>query len=120
MEGAMAHIRNASAFQRVHRTGHIDPTRDAVRRALHSGTRVVALGCAIAGVPAWAAPFPAVLPLASLLPAGGGDGSSGFVLNGIDAFDQSGSSVASAGDVNGDGHDDLVIGAVSANQQGRR
>jgi hypothetical protein len=41
-------------------------------------------------------------------------------LNGIDAFDQSGSAVASAGDVNGDGRDDLLIGAVSADQRGRR
>ena len=39
------------------------------------------------------------------------DGSNGFVLNGIDAYDQSGGSVSSAGDVNGDGYDDLIIGA---------
>ena len=39
------------------------------------------------------------------------DGSNGFILNGIDANDQSGSSVSSAGDVNGDGYDDLIIGA---------
>jgi glycosylphosphatidylinositol phospholipase D len=117
----MAHISEASAFHRNHRIGSIDPTRRAVRQALHSGARAVAFGCAMVAVPAvWAAPFPAVLPLASLLPGGGGDGSSGFVLNGIDAFDQSGSSVGSAGDLNGDGHDDLVIGAVSANQRGRR
>ncbi len=34
--------------------------------------------------------FPAVFELASLLPAAGGDGSAGFVLNGIDARDYSG------------------------------
>jgi len=39
------------------------------------------------------------------------DGSNGFVLNGIDADDQSGRSVSGAGDVNGDGIDDLIIGA---------
>ena len=39
------------------------------------------------------------------------DGSNGFTLNGIDAFDLAGSSVSSAGDVNGDGYDDLIIGA---------
>ena len=42
-------------------------------------------------------------------------GSSGFVLNGEQAFDYNGSSVAGAGDVNGDGIADLVIGAPDAN-----
>ena len=39
------------------------------------------------------------------------DGSNGFRLTGLDAYDMSGRSVASAGDVNGDGFDDLLIGA---------
>ena len=39
------------------------------------------------------------------------DGTNGFTLTGIDAGDQSGFSVSSAGDVNGDGYDDLIIGA---------
>ena len=43
------------------------------------------------------------------------NGTSGFVLNGEQANDYSGSSVASAGDVNGDGIADLVIGAPGAN-----
>ena len=42
----------------------------------------------------------------------------GFVLNGIDSYDQSGSSVSSAGDVNGDGFDDLIIGAPLASPSG--
>ena len=46
------------------------------------------------------------------------DGSNGFILNGIDANDYSGSSVSSAGDVNGDGYDDLIIGARRANPNG--
>jgi len=52
--------------------------------------------------------FAAGLDLASL------DGSNGFTLNGIDEFDQSGHSVSGAGDVNGDGYDDLIIGAYVA------
>jgi hypothetical protein len=37
--------------------------------------------------------------------------SKGFVINGVSAGDRSGNSVSSAGDVNGDGFDDLIIGA---------
>jgi VCBS repeat-containing protein len=47
------------------------------------------------------------------------DGSNGFVINGIDAFDQSGRSVSGAGDINGDGIDDLIIGASSADPNGQ-
>ena len=46
------------------------------------------------------------------------DGSNGFILNGIDAYDRSAFSVSSAGDVNGDGYDDLIIGAYRADQAG--
>ena len=46
------------------------------------------------------------------------DGSNGFTLTGIDAFDYSGRSVSSAGDVNGDGYDDLIIGADGADPNG--
>ena len=57
--------------------------------------------------------FPAVLELAGL------DGADGFRINGVDAYDYSAQSVASAGDVNGDGVDDLVIGAVLDDPDGR-
>jgi hypothetical protein len=42
------------------------------------------------------------------------DGINGFRLTGIDEFDQSGGTVSSAGDVNGDGLGDLIIGASGA------
>ena len=48
------------------------------------------------------------------------DGTNGFTLTGIDANDQSGRSVSSAGDVNGDGYDDLIIGAPRADPNGDR
>ena len=53
--------------------------------------------------------FDPILNLSSL------DGSNGFRLDGVAADDRSGYSVSSAGDVNGDGFDDLIIGAVGAN-----
>ncbi len=40
----------------------------------------------------------------------------GFIINGIDDGDNLGRSVSGAGDVNGDGFDDLIIGAPRANQ----
>jgi hypothetical protein len=46
------------------------------------------------------------------------NGANGFVINGIDAFDFSGSSVSAAGDINGDGVDDLIIGAHGADPNG--
>jgi hypothetical protein len=63
--------------------------------------------------------FPAVFELRSLYPRGGGDGSAGLVLHGHDAFDGSGRSVSAAGDVNGDGFADLVIGAGLAEHDDR-
>ncbi|MBC7987479.1 MAG: FG-GAP repeat protein, partial [Sphingomonadaceae bacterium] len=56
--------------------------------------------------------FPAVFDLASL------DGTNGFRIDGIDSYDVSGRSVASGGDVNGDGFDDLIIGAYRAYPNG--
>ncbi len=99
----------------------------ALRRALAEPrpgpripARLLALGLAAHGVGAWAAgPFPPEFELSSLLPANGGDGSTGFVLRGIDAVDFSGYSVSAAGDVNGDGLGDVLVGAYLADPGGR-
>ncbi|MEH1948846.1 MAG: tandem-95 repeat protein, partial [Nostoc sp.] len=48
------------------------------------------------------------------------NGSNGFAINGLDERDYSGSSVSSAGDINGDGFDDLIIGASDADPNGQR
>ena len=50
--------------------------------------------------------FPAILPLANL------NGQNGFKLNGENAGDYSGISVSAAGDINGDGYADVIIGAT--------
>jgi hypothetical protein len=68
--------------------------------------------------------FPAVFPLATLLPPFG-DGSRGFVVNGIDPFDYSGGAVSGVGDVNGDGVDDprsapVLPTAATSRECGRR
>ncbi|SFF17291.1 integrin alpha [Nitrosomonas sp. Nm166] len=56
--------------------------------------------------------FDATLDLSSL------DGSNGFRLDGVAQYDGSGFSVSSAGDVNGDGFDDLIVGALGADPNG--
>ena len=56
--------------------------------------------------------FGASLSLGSL------DGMNGFRLDGVAAGDTAGQSVSSAGDVNGDGFDDLMVGAPSAGPNG--
>jgi hypothetical protein len=56
--------------------------------------------------------FSANIDLSSL------DGSNGFKLSGEAAVDVSGCSVASAGDVNGDGFADVIIGAYGADPHG--
>ena len=50
--------------------------------------------------------------LADLLEENGGNGELGFVITGIEASDALGFSIAAAGDVNGDGFDDFLVGAA--------
>ena len=97
----------------------------AVQRLRHSG---VIRNCGIALLAIWlgglapqaaAQPFAATFELRSLLPAAGGNGTEGFVLNGIDFNDESGISVGGAGDINGDGIDDFIIGARDADPSGK-
>jgi len=47
------------------------------------------------------------------------NGTNGFVLNGIKKYDESAHSVSSAGDVNGDGYDDVIVGAWLAGPNGQ-
>ncbi|WP_445632410.1 Calcium-binding protein [Nostoc sp. DSM 114161] len=42
------------------------------------------------------------------------NGTNGFAIDGIPGFDFTGTSVSNAGDINGDGFDDVIIGAVSS------
>jgi hypothetical protein len=78
--------------------------------------RVKALSAALACVSATgvsAGPFPATFELSDL------DGTNGFVLTGVAEGDIMGYSANGAGDVNGDGAQDLVLGAHGADPNGR-
>ena len=60
--------------------------------------------------------YPSVIAFSALTGSAGAN--PGFRLDGVDPGDESGVSVASAGDVNGDGFDDLIIGAYGADPGG--
>ena len=94
-----------------------------MRHAMHQGSdgasvRVRKFVRGIGILAAWLAPlalhaaaFPPEIDLATLDPANGGDGSVGVLLAGQTPDDLTGSAVAAAGDIDGDGISDLLIGA---------
>ena len=112
---------------RVNEAGMVAVMRlsHAARQLRHRGVIrkggfvLLVIGLAGLAPQAIAEPFPAAFELRSLLPQAGGDGTAGFVLKGVDSDDFSGRSVSNAGDVNGDGIDDLIIGARAADPNGR-
>ena len=55
--------------------------------------------------------YPPIFDPSELLPANGADGSAGFVINGANGGDFLGDAMTMAADVNGDGRDDLLVGA---------
>ncbi|MEM9385036.1 MAG: hypothetical protein AAGA68_08225 [Pseudomonadota bacterium] len=79
------------------------------------GAVIASLTLAATTLGTWLSPALASSPpeimLSDLLPGNGGDGSAGFVIRGLFEEQIVGASVASAGDVNGDGIDDILIGA---------
>ena len=90
---------------------------DILSRRLHTLNLKWKLGIAIPALSAWLAMIPAkeslaqgnVFPATIELPSL--TGSSGFMVEGAAVDTRSGQSVSNAGDVNGDGIDDFIIGA---------
>jgi len=102
----------------VLRFSHLAICLDSAKRIASPGIRSVsvsglsAITACLALTVAARAQLPAVVELSTL------DGSSGFSISGFDAFDRRGFSVSGAGDVNGDGIDDLIVGAPNADPKG--
>ncbi len=90
--------------------------RNKCRLMVSLGASVVQLAAAGTVIAQLDRPFPAVFELSSLEAAGG---DLGFVIKGANALDLSGHAVSRAGDVNDDGVDDLIVGAVSGSPGGR-
>ena len=90
---------------------------DILGRRLHLMNRKWKLGIAATSLTAWMSllpsdglraqgeTFPSTINLTGL------DGSNGFTINGVSERGQFGRSVSNVGDVNGDGIDDLMVGA---------
>ena len=110
LDGVAAYDRSGKALSAagdVNGDGYDDlivGTRFADRNGSYSGSSYVVFGKA--------GGFAASLNLSTL------DGSTGFRLDGVAVDDRSGSAVSAAGDVNGDGFDDLMVGALGADPNG--
>ena len=94
-------LRRRRQRRRLRRPHHRGSRRRSRRRAGHAhdaGDSYVVFG--------QAGGFGAAIDLANVAA-----GIGGFVIHGADADDRSGTSVSSAGDIDGDGFDDLIIGA---------
>ena len=89
-----------------------DGVDDIIVGAWFAGTSDEGEAYVIFGVNHTAGSFPDPLLLSSL------DGSNGFRIVGAAAGDNAGRSVGGAGDVNGDGIPDIVVGAQNANPHG--
>lgn len=82
----------------------------AVRRSLSIGGAAITLS--LSPMVAAQGSFGAIVELSEL------NGSNGFVINGIESTDSAGKSVSAAGDINGDGIDDLILGAYGQEANG--
>ncbi|MEM9386481.1 MAG: hypothetical protein AAGA68_15600 [Pseudomonadota bacterium] len=67
---------------------------------------------------AGAQPFPTLVELIDLRADNGNDGSRGVALRGITLGDTAGWSASGAGDINGDGIDDVIIGSLTSDRDG--
>ena len=102
------------ALERAARGFLRNRTRSYLARVV--GDRRFALATAAALVAGMGATTATALPPVNLSDVAAGTG--GFVINGIDPDDASGRSVSGAGDVNGDGLADAIVGAYSADPGG--
>ena len=85
----------------------------SIRQQLPRVSAITAMTVMTMSIPSFAQSFSAEIELSEL------DGTDGFVLNGAAGGDFSGSAVSGAGDVNGDGVDDFIVGAFRANSDVR-
>jgi hypothetical protein len=85
---------------------HLHDVRSRPQRPLVRALKLALLGAGLSTAIVHAAP--PVIPLSAL------DGNNGFRLDGVASEDYSGAAVSGVGDINGDGIDDLIIGAYGA------